>query len=290
MLPVRCERCRERIIWIDAAVRSAEDGMHRRMDASRGAKTAAQHVESIQFATMSECANLFMRLWGPAQTVCVQLPRTATVGDVASGIARATGAEPILARCGRTVNLNADLGSLAVGDIELEVGVRMLGGKGGFGQNLRAEGGRISKKLQDMSKDDCRDLHGRRISTVKEAQRLAEWLASEPERRKALDDAQKKKYARLERLLGREPKSSADFQEAAMKLAEDSRESPEETSEPSTSAGASTSTSTSESSSAPKRKQELDAAYVEQSRENVERVRGAVAAAMKTPRATSAAA
>ena len=79
-----------------------------------------------------------------------------------------------------------------------------------------------------------------------------------------------------------------------MKLAEDSRESPEETSEPSTSAGASTSTSTSESSSAPKRKQELDAAYVEQSRENVERVRGAVAAAMKkrkkTPRATSAAA
>lgn len=47
---------------------------------------------------------------------------------------------------------------------------RLLGGKGGFGSQLRAAGGRMSSQRTD-NKDSCRDLDGRRLSTVKEAKR-----------------------------------------------------------------------------------------------------------------------
>ena len=54
----------------------------------------------------------------------------------------------------------------------LDVGVRLLGGKGGFGSNLRAAGGRMSTgKANNI--DSCRDLSGRRLSTIKEAKRCA---------------------------------------------------------------------------------------------------------------------
>ena len=54
--------------------------------------------------------------------------------------------------------------------ITLELGVRMLGGKGGFGSQLRAAGGRMSTG-KATNVDSCRDLSGRRLSTIKEAKR-----------------------------------------------------------------------------------------------------------------------
>jgi len=54
--------------------------------------------------------------------------------------------------------------------IELFVGARLLGGKGGFGSQLRAAGGRMSSG-KNTNTDSCRDLSGRRLSTIKEAQR-----------------------------------------------------------------------------------------------------------------------
>jgi hypothetical protein len=76
--------------------------------------------------------------------------------------------------------------------------------------------------------DSCRDLSGRRLSTIKEAKkyvilcyfsspfnptsitfgRLAEYLESEPERLAAKAEAQKAKLEALERKLGIEPSSS----------------------------------------------------------------------------------
>lgn len=47
---------------------------------------------------------------------------------------------------------------------------RVLGGKGGFGSQLRAAGGRMSSQ-KTGNNDSCRDLSGRRLSTVKEAQK-----------------------------------------------------------------------------------------------------------------------
>jgi Silencing defective 2 N-terminal ubiquitin domain len=46
----------------------------------------------------------------------------------------------------------------------------LLGGKGGFGSQLRAAGGRMSSQ-RTSNNDSCRDLSGRRLSTVKEAKK-----------------------------------------------------------------------------------------------------------------------
>jgi len=53
--------------------------------------------------------------------------------------------------------------------------------------------------------DSCRDLSGRRLSTIKEAQKLAAYLESEPERKKAAKEAEKAKLEALERKLGEPP-------------------------------------------------------------------------------------
>jgi len=50
--------------------------------------------------------------------------------------------------------------------------------------------------------DSCRDLSGRRLSTLKEAKKMAEYLESEPLRKKAAAEAQKAKLEALERQLG----------------------------------------------------------------------------------------
>jgi len=58
--------------------------------------------------------------------------------------------------------------------------------------------------------DSCRDLSGRRLSTLKEAKKIAEYLESEPQRLAAKSEAQKAKLEALERKLGIEnPGSSA---------------------------------------------------------------------------------
>ena len=54
------------------------------------------------------------------------------------------------------------------GPITLRLTPRLVGGKGGFGSQLRAAGGRMSSQ-KTSNNDSCRDLSGRRISTVKEA-------------------------------------------------------------------------------------------------------------------------
>lgn len=51
---------------------------------------------------------------------------------------------------------------------------RLPGGKGGFGSQLRAAGGRMSSQ-KTSNNDSCRDLSGRRLSTIKEAKRYASY-------------------------------------------------------------------------------------------------------------------
>ena len=54
--------------------------------------------------------------------------------------------------------------------ITLRLTPRLLGGKGGFGSQLRAAGGRMSSQ-KTSNNDSCRDLTGRRLSTIKEAKK-----------------------------------------------------------------------------------------------------------------------
>ena len=56
-------------------------------------------------------------------------------------------------------------------EISLQLLPRLLGGKGGFGSQLRAAGGRMSSQ-KTSNNDSCRDLTGRRLSTIKEAKKF----------------------------------------------------------------------------------------------------------------------
>jgi hypothetical protein len=58
--------------------------------------------------------------------------------------------------------------------VSLRLVPRMRGGKGGFGSQLRAAGGRMSSQKTNNN-DSCRDLSGRRLSTIKEAKK---WVLS----------------------------------------------------------------------------------------------------------------
>ncbi|EPQ52704.1 hypothetical protein GLOTRDRAFT_46430 [Gloeophyllum trabeum ATCC 11539] len=89
---------------------------------------------------------------------------------------------------------------VADGLVSLRLSARLRGGKGGFGSQLRAAGGRMSSQ-KTSNNDSCRDLSGRRLSTIKEAQKLASYLESEPERKKAQKEAEKQKLAALEKKL-----------------------------------------------------------------------------------------
>ena len=68
--------------------------------------------------------------------------------------------------------------------VSLRLSFPVLGGKGGFGSQLRAAGGRMSskrKKNQEEDNGSSRNLDGRRLRTVTEAKSLAEYLAIKPE-------------------------------------------------------------------------------------------------------------
>ncbi|KKA30825.1 hypothetical protein TD95_005064 [Thielaviopsis punctulata] len=77
----------------------------------------------------------------------------------------------------------------------------LCGGKGGFGSQLRAAGGRMSSKKKHGQPDDngsSRNLDGRRLRTVNEAKALAEYLAVKPE----MDKRQKElRTKRLEQVV-----------------------------------------------------------------------------------------
>ncbi|KAI8805819.1 telomere stability and silencing-domain-containing protein [Cladochytrium replicatum] len=70
--------------------------------------------------------------------------------------------------------------------------LRVVGGKGGFGSMLRAQGGKMASR-KTTNHDSCRDLSGRRLKTVNEAKKLAEFLENEPERKRKQGEERQKK-------------------------------------------------------------------------------------------------
>ncbi|KAF9272270.1 hypothetical protein BGZ68_002563 [Mortierella alpina] len=102
--------------------------------------------------------------------------------------------------------------------------LRMNGGKGGFGSMLRAQGGRMSSQ-KTTNTDACRDLSGRRIKTVNDAKKMAEYLKSEPEREKAKRENLKRKIEEKLELADR-PTRKHRFEDA--KFFDESEEQVEE--------------------------------------------------------------
>ncbi|KAK3191290.1 hypothetical protein K4F52_002500 [Lecanicillium sp. MT-2017a] len=126
--------------------------------------------------------------------------------------------------------------------LSLRLGVPLCGGKGGFGSQLRAAGGRMSsrKKKTGDENGSSRNLDGRRLRTVNEAKALAEYLAIKPE----MDKKEKeKRRSRWEQIV-----QQAEEKEAEIKNGSKSR---------------------------------LDGQWVDDKEESSERTREAVLAAMK---------
>lgn len=81
--------------------------------------------------------------------------------------------------------------------LSLRLSRRLCGGKGGFGSQLRAAGGRMSsRKNRDRQNvnGSNRNLDGRRLRTVDEAKRLAEYLATKPEMEQREKEERKKRW------------------------------------------------------------------------------------------------
>ncbi|KAJ1027934.1 hypothetical protein NDA13_003386 [Ustilago tritici] len=227
--------------------------------------------------------------------LCLSLSSSATAGDILSGftsaLSRTTSNTFSITHHGRRLSPSSHISTLHSHNddshpVVLQIRALLPGGKGGFGSMLRSQGGKMSSGSRNTNNDSCRDLNGRRLGVVKEAKKLAEYLQGESERKRQMDEAQKKKYAKLEKMLGRAPKSEKDLAEAAERMAdagemfgsEDGRSAELQ-------AGSSKRTvygGSGDSGVAGVKRKEIieDSKYVEQSREIVENVRSAVASAM----------
>ncbi|KAL8710331.1 MAG: hypothetical protein Q9220_005101 [cf. Caloplaca sp. 1 TL-2023] len=84
--------------------------------------------------------------------------------------------------------------------VPIRLSLPVCGGKGGFGSQLRAAGGRMSSKRKRNQGEEFssnRNLDGRRLRTVAEAKALAEYLALKPEMEKREKDARRKRWEQV---------------------------------------------------------------------------------------------
>jgi hypothetical protein len=87
--------------------------------------------------------------------------------------------------------------------LPLRLHAALLGGKGGFGSQLRAAGGRMSKRKKggaaalEEEQGSSRNLDGRRLRTVTEAKALAEYLAIKPEMERKEKERRRKRWEEI---------------------------------------------------------------------------------------------
>jgi hypothetical protein len=90
--------------------------------------------------------------------------------------------------------------------LSLRLSIPLCGGKGGFGSQLRAAGGRMSskrKRNQGENNGSSRNLDGRRLRTVTEAKALAEYLAIKPDMEKKEKEQRRKRWEQIVELAER---------------------------------------------------------------------------------------
>lgn len=119
------------------------------------------------------------------RTICLNLPVQTTIHDVLQGLVEALNLPSSTLSSLRittsslgslSIPANATLSSLQHSGtsnlpLTLKVNHVLIGGKGGFGSMLRAQGGKMSAGKNKDNNDSCRDLNGRRLSTMKEAKK-----------------------------------------------------------------------------------------------------------------------
>lgn len=138
---------------------------------------------------MSPSISILVSTFHPFSTISFSLPKSTSISSLPhilspvlsidqQSLSTASGRSINPSTTGQLFDLNSDQDAQF---IQLRLVPKVLGGKGGFGSQLRAAGGRMSSQ-KTQNNDSCRDLTGRRLSTIKEAKKLAAAIASEPER------------------------------------------------------------------------------------------------------------
>jgi len=120
--------------------------------------------------------------------------------------------------------------------LSLRLSLPLCGGKGGFGSQLRAAGGRMSSKRkrgQGEENGSSRNLDGRRLRTVNEAKALAEYLAIKPDMAKREKEERRKRWEQVVEIAERreEELKSGNKGKVDGKWVEDKEEASERTRE-----------------------------------------------------------
>ena len=147
---------------------------------------------------------------GLPSTLSLPVDSTTSVTDLREHISDHL--SPINSRLILTTNSNkevksstAPVSSLLASEYDaflpLRLSVPLCGGKGGFGSQLRAAGGRMSSRRKtnqgESGNSSNRNLDGRRLRTINEAKALAEYLALKPEMQKREKEARRKRWEQV---------------------------------------------------------------------------------------------
>jgi hypothetical protein len=141
-----------------------------------------QVTVACSLTTMS--TTVLFSTFPPFPTLSLSVPSTTLYGDLTDLLSERYPELPdshdlrLSLHRGLEPEPHTPLKSLHNGDaslISLRLTPRLRGGKGGFGSQLRAAGGRMSSQ-KTSNNDSCRDLSGRRLSTIKEAKKYVELL------------------------------------------------------------------------------------------------------------------
>lgn len=159
------------------------------------------------------------------RTLCVAVPREFPVDELCNGLhdllptdaascARfSTGSIANLRALPQKCNVGSLLEDVSVNLLSLRLSAPLRGGKGGFGSQLRAAGGRMSsrkrKQNAEQATGSARNLDGRRLRTIAEAKNLAAYLATKPDMDRKEKDEKRKRWEMVIEL--------ADQREADMK-------------------------------------------------------------------------
>ncbi|KAF3922180.1 hypothetical protein ABW21_db0205566 [Orbilia brochopaga] len=147
--------------------------------------------------------------FGLPSTLSIPLPSTASISDLFSRLdARLPPVDTPLSlstSSGKRLSpsskspLSTLLGVSQHDFVTLHLSVPLPGGKGGFGSQLRAAGGRMSsrKRKGQENSDSCRNLDGRRLRTVKEAKALAQYLETKPDMDKKEREKRRERWEKV---------------------------------------------------------------------------------------------
>ncbi|OCL13318.1 hypothetical protein AOQ84DRAFT_352069 [Glonium stellatum] len=120
--------------------------------------------------------------------------------------------------------------------LPLRLSAPLCGGKGGFGSQLRAAGGRMSsrkKRNAGENNGSSRNLDGRRLRTVTEAKALAEYLAIKPEMDRQEKEERRKRWEAVLEMADRKEEEVRSGKNARLdgKWVEDKEEAEQKTRE-----------------------------------------------------------